>query len=122
LSYEGGEFILNYVESVSPEIKNQLQIAQLDEQGEKAFLYGADSEMDRITSDTNKLEKHKLIFIFNQNMTYIGLGLLFIKQAGSTKNDNRTGLKQRDEFSRSKNFMLKIMNLTDAGHFLRDGF
>ncbi len=102
------------------ELKKQLQIIQIDEQGEKAFLYGSNIEMERITSDSSSLKKHQLIFVHNQQGIYLGLGLLRVQQARSENIKNRARTKS-DDFSRSNNFILSILNLTDAGHYLRDG-
>jgi hypothetical protein len=42
-----------------------------------------------------------------------------VLQAKSTRWEDTQ--KKADITSRSSNFILKILNLTDAGHFLRDG-
>lgn len=121
LSYEGGEFIERFIEKSAPELKKQLQIINIDEQGEKAFLYGSNIQMEHITSESSSLKKHKLIFVHNNQGIYLGLGLLRVQQARSDNIKTRPRNKS-DDFSRSYNFILSILNLTDAGHYLRDGF
>ncbi|WP_457558067.1 hypothetical protein [Candidatus Harpocratesius sp.] len=119
LSYEGGRFLWNYIQSDLPDIKNELQSVILDEDGEKAFFYGRNIEMDDVISETDKLVKKKITFVLDQNKEYIGLALLMVKQAGTEK--PVLGIKTRDLYSRSPNFKLNLLNLSDGGKYLRKG-
>ena len=56
----------------------------------------------------------------DQNDNYIGIALLLVKQAGQKKPEE-PGQKKWDVHSRSQNFNLSLMNLTDAGYYLRRG-
>ncbi|MBA7525626.1 hypothetical protein ES705_17779 [subsurface metagenome] len=51
---------------------------------------------------------------------YIGIALLLVKQAGQKKPEE-PGQKKWDVHSRSQNFTVAIINLTDAGYYLRRG-
>ncbi|MCF2142014.1 MAG: hypothetical protein K9W44_18340 [Candidatus Lokiarchaeota archaeon] len=119
LSFEGGRFLWKYIQSYLPEIKNELQSVILDEDGEKAFFYGRNIEMDDVISETEKLVKKKITFVLDQNKEYIGLALLMVKQAGTEK--PVLGIKTRDLYSRSPNFKLNLLNLSDGGKYLRKG-
>jgi ribosome biogenesis protein Nip4 len=121
LSFEGGEFLLQFLKTKAPKIHDQLQLIQLDEKGEKDFLYGREIDLDFVLTDTSNIQKHRLIFIHDQNMNYLGLGLLRVKRAGSTKSEEEFTPKTQDSYSRSRHFLLSILNLTDAGYFIRSG-
>lgn len=119
LSYEGGRFLFNFVRSFEPELQQEIQTVVLDEEGEKAFLYGRNIDLDDIISETDHLVKKKMIFVLDQEKEYIGLALLMVKQAGSEIDDQ--GMKTRDDYSRSPHFKLYLLNLSDAGQYLRKG-
>ena len=120
LSYEGGEFIYNLIKTEYPALLPKIQVVQISSTGEKSFLYGKDIEIDDIISEINHLQKKKIIFVKDHKKDYIGLALLIVKQAGRTK-PTKDEFKTIDFHSRSPNFTLRIMNLTDAGYYLRKG-
>ena len=93
---------------------------QIDDEGEKAFLYGRDLSLNEVVSETEKLMKKKVIFVENEIHEFLGLALLMVKQAGSKKPE-KNSQKVRDEYSRSPNFILSLLNLSDAGYYLRKG-
>jgi len=119
LSFEGGRFLWDYVNSHFPEIKKDLQSVSLDEEGEKAFFYGRNIEMDEVISETEHLVKKKITFVLDQHGEYIGLALLMVKQAGTEK--PVLGIKTTDIYSRSPHFKLSLLNLSDGGKYLRKG-
>lgn len=119
LSFEGGRFIWEYVNENFPEIKSDLQSVTLDEEGEKAFFYGRNIELDDVISETDHLVKKKITFVLDQHGEYIGLALLMVKQAGAKK--PVLGIKTTDLYSRSPHFKLNLLNLSDGGIYLRKG-
>jgi ribosome biogenesis protein Nip4 len=119
LSYEGGDFLLNLIKKKFVRLLPEIQTIKLNEQGEKIFLYGGEIRGEHVISDMSQLKKKNLIFVQDQEGHYIGLALLMVLQAKSTRWEDTQ--KKADITSRSSNFILKILNLTDAGHFLRDG-
>ena len=121
LSYEGGEFLLSFVKSHSPKLYDSLQHITLKSRAEKSFYYGQSLEVLDVKGDIKKIVKKRLIFVHNMQQEYIGLALLIVKQAGANKPDENTGYKHVDRFSRSEHFTLSIMNLSDAGYYLRKG-
>jgi len=120
LSYEGGEFVYTLMKTEHPNMLGKIQVIQIDSTGEKSFLYGHDIEIDDVISEINHLQKKKLIFVKDQTKNYIGLALLIVKQAGSKK-PGKDEFKTIDFHSRSPHFTLRLMNLTDAGYYLRKG-
>lgn len=120
LSYEGGNFIYNFISKDHPEIMENIQKIQLNFKGEKAFLYGTNIEFENVISNTAKLMKKKLIFVFNKNDNYIGMALLIVKQAGKSK-PTEPRVKKTKTRSRSQNFTVSLLNLIDAGYYLRKG-
>ncbi|MHA1585596.1 MAG: hypothetical protein ACTSVU_09730 [Promethearchaeota archaeon] len=120
LSYEGGEFVFNLIKKSYPSLLSQIQVIQIDDEGEKAFLYGRDLSLNEVVSETEKLMKKKVIFVENEIHEFLGLALLMVKQAGSKKPE-KNSQKVRDEYSRSPNFILSLLNLSDAGYYLRKG-
>ncbi|UYP47379.1 hypothetical protein NEF87_003664 [Candidatus Lokiarchaeum ossiferum] len=120
LSYEGGEFIYHLTKQSYPEIFKDLQIIQIDEDGAKAFSYGRPIELDCVISEISSIVKKKLIFVFDERDDYIGLALLRVKQAG-VKRPVEGEYKSVDDYSRSQNFTLSLMTLTDLGTYLRKG-
>lgn len=120
LSYEGGEFVYNLMKSEFPKLLPKIQIIQISSTGEKSFLYGHDIEIDDVISEINHLQKKKLIFVKDHLKDYIGLALLIVKQAGSKK-PGKDEFKTIDFHSRSPHFTLRLMNLIDAGYYLRKG-
>lgn len=120
LSYEGGAFLYSYINASAPEMLSDTQSIILDEDGEKGFLYGRDVTFDDVISDTDQLKKKRIIFVLDEDKEYIGLALLMVSQAG-VKKPNEEKPKKHDEYSRSPNFALRLMNLADAGLFLRKG-
>ena len=119
ISYEGGRFLYDFVHQQEPTLQDEIQTVELDDEGEKAFLYGRSIELDEVVSETDQLVKKKLIFVLDQYQDYIGIALLMVKQAGAKKPD--LGIKPRDDYSRSPHFMLNLLNLCDAGQYLRKG-
>jgi len=120
LSYEGGEFIYHLTKQAYPEIFKDLQVIQIDREGEKAFSYGRNIELDCVITDINSIVKRKLIFVLDRKEDYIGLSLLRVKQAG-IRRPVEGEFKSVDDFSRSQNFTLSLMTLTDLGNYLRKG-
>ncbi len=120
LSYEGGEFIYSVAKDKYPEIHKDLQSIKINSIGEKAFLYGRSIEMENILSNFSSIIKKKIIFVFDRLDNYIGLALLRVKQAGIKRPDDVQG-RQIDQYSRSQNFTLSLMTLTDSGYYLRKG-
>ncbi len=119
ISFEGGRFLYDFIQKNEPTLKDQIQTVVLDEDGEKAFLYGRNIELDEVISETEQLVKKKIIFVLDQYLEYIGIALLMVKQAGAKRPD--LGMKSRDDYSRSPHFMLNLLNLCDAGQYLRKG-
>ncbi|MHA1719502.1 MAG: hypothetical protein ACTSWX_16165 [Promethearchaeota archaeon] len=120
LSYEGGLFIYNFILNNHPELLKQIQTIELNSKGEKSFLYGSNIEFENVISKTANLVKKKLIFVFNQEKQYLGIALLLVKQAGKSK-PTEPGQKTWDLHSRSQNFTVSLINLIDAGYYLRRG-
>ncbi len=120
LSYEGGRFIYDILINNHPELQKDIQTIQLNAKGERSFLYGKEINFEDVTSNTSKLVKKRIIFVLNQNNNYIGIALLIVKQAGQ-KRPEEPGQKKWDVHSRSQNFTVSLMNLTDAGYYLRKG-
>jgi ribosome biogenesis protein Nip4 len=119
LSFEGGDFLNRTFLAAHPEFLPQIQRITLRDTGVKTFLYGGEIHFDQIESDTNNLRKKNLIFVFDTKKNYLGLALLIVKQASTVREPDN--LEAVDPNSRSKNFALSLLTLTDAGHFLRDG-
>jgi ribosome biogenesis protein Nip4 len=119
LSYEGGEFLFHYIQNHIPELFTNLQVAKLDQEGEKGFLYGRNLEMRHVMGDHDHLQKKKLIFVQNQDGRFLGLALLMVKQAGSSKITDDGPEKRQNRYSRSQNFVLTLLNLADAGQYFR---
>lgn len=120
LSYEGGEFIYHLTKQTYPEIFKDIQTIQIDEDGAKAFSYGRPIELDCVVSEISSIVKKKLIFVLDEQEDYIGLSLLRVKQAG-VKRPIEGEYKSVDDYSRSQNFTLSLMTLTDLGNYLRKG-
>ena len=120
LSYEGGRFIYEFTVNNHPELLKDIQTIQLNAKGERSFLYGKNIDFEDATSNTSKLIKKKIIFVLNKYETYIGIALLLVKQAGQ-KRPEEPGQKKWDVHSRSQNFTVALINLTDAGYYLRRG-
>ena len=120
LSYEGGRFIYDFILNNHPELLNDIQTIVVNGKGERSFLYGSDINFEDAISNTSKLIKKKIIFVLNQENNYIGIALLLVKQAGQKKPEE-PGKKQWDVHSRSQNFNVSLINLTDAGYYLRRG-
>lgn len=120
LSYEGGEFIYSIIQSSLKKLKSEIQTITLDVKGEKSFLYGQNIDFESVISDTSKLSKKRVIFVLNNQKRYIGLSLLLVKQAGAVNSEAKDS-KFQAEYSRSPNFTLALINLIDAGYFLRKG-
>lgn len=120
LSYEGGRFIYEFIINNHPELLKDIQSVQLNAHGERSFLYGKDIDFEDAISNTSKLIKKKIIFVLNQKNNYIGIALLLVKQAGQKKPEE-PGQKKWDVHSRSQNFTVALINLTDAGYYLRRG-
>jgi len=118
LSYEGGAFLHHYINQFHPSLPEYQKI-QLDEEGEKKFLYGQDVSFDDILTETEKLTKKRIIFVENEQGNYLGIALLLVKQAGAKKPIDHE--KERDDYSRSPNFRLRLMTLSDAGYYVRKG-
>ena len=120
LSYEGGEFLYQYARRHAPESSSQLQKITLNEAGIKAFLYGGAIKPEHVQSDTSSLHKKGLIFAVNREGIFLGLAILIVKQAGALVGDS--DYERGPSFSsRSPNFAVSFLTLTDAGHFIRDG-
>ena len=117
LSFEGGRFLYSLIQNKFPKIFQEIQIIKLNTDGERSFLYGQDISLDRITSETEDLVKRRLIFVLNRKNQYIGLALLKVKLIGNKDYSQKT--RYIEEYSRSGNFMLSILNLADAGYYLR---
>ena len=120
LSYEGGRFIYEFIINNHPELLKDIQTLQLNAKGERSFLYGKEIIFEDVISNTSKLIKKKIIFVLNQRNNYIGIALLLVKQAGKKKPEE-PGQKKWDVHSRSQNFNVSLMNLIDAGYYLRTG-
>ena len=120
LSYEGGRFIYEFIINNHPELLKDIQTIQLNAKGERSFLYGKEIIFEDVISNTSKLIKKKIIFVLNQKINYIGIALLLVKQAGKKKPEE-PGQKKWDVHSRSQNFTVSLMNLIDAGYYLRKG-
>ena len=120
LSYEGGRFIYEFIINNHPELLKDIQTIQLNAKGERSFLYGKEIIFEDVISNTSKLIKKKIIFVLNQKNNYIGIALLLVKQAGKKKPEE-PGQKTWDVHSRSQNFTVSLMNLIDAGYYLRKG-
>jgi len=122
VGYNVGYFSLKFFTGGKyPEEYKLLQTVNIDNEGERAFLYGRNLEMDSVVSDTDDLVKKKLIFVMNERNRYLGLALLMVKQAGVEKPMGPMGIKKIDTYSRSQNFALSLLNLIDAGYYLRSG-
>ncbi|MHA1521868.1 MAG: hypothetical protein ACTSRK_16955 [Promethearchaeota archaeon] len=119
ISFEGGRFLYDFIQKKEPALLKVIQTVVLDEDGEKAFLYGRNIELDEVISETEQLVKKKLIFVLDQYQEYIGISLLMVKQAGAKRPE--LGMKFRDDYSRSPHFKLNLLNLCDAGQYLRKG-
>ncbi len=117
LSYEGGRFIYDLINKKYTDLLNDIQIIKLNNSGERMFLYGQNISLDKCISETEELTKRKLIFVINQQNEYLGLALLKVKMIGQQEYDAKT--RYIEEYSRSGNFMLSILNLADAGYYLR---
>ncbi len=120
LSYEGGEFLYSRIHSHFQDLLSEVQTLTLSGRGEKSFLYGQNISFGDVLSDTEHLQKKKLIFVKNEQEIYLGLALLLVRQAGGVNVEAKDS-KYQHEFSRSPNFTVAIINLTDAGYFLRQG-
>ena len=119
LSYEGGEFLFHYIQNRMSDLFKGLQIATLNQEGEKGFLYGRNLEMHHVVGKYDQLQKKKLIFVQNQEGRFLGLALLMVQQAGSSKISDDGVEKRQDRYSRSQNFVLTLLNLADAGQYFR---
>jgi ribosome biogenesis protein Nip4 len=119
LSYEGGRFLYQFIQEQEPSLKEEIQTISLDLEGEQGFLYGRNLSLDDITSETEGLQKKRLIFVLDRFGEYLGLALLMVKQAGAEPLEE--GEKVRDDYSRSPHFILELLNLCDAGQYLRKG-
>lgn len=144
LSLEGGSFLYSLIQSKYPEIFANLPILKVNTEGEKKFLYGNNLEATDIYQVNDRFKKYTPIFVVDEYDEYLGLCLLMVKQAGSERSkkiNERLNeieyLKKRKNYhegdytetiridtpdigiSDSKNFIVKFVNLTDLGKYLR---
>ncbi len=120
LSYEGGRFLYDLIEKKFPEIQKEIFTAKLDKKGEKTFLYGTDVSLKHVINQTGHLHKFKLIFVQSRKEEYLGIALLKVKMIGEREYNKK--MKYVNEYSRSDNFIVSLMNLADPGYYIREGY
>ncbi|HMB17520.1 MAG TPA: hypothetical protein VKO61_01270, partial [Candidatus Paceibacterota bacterium] len=108
LSYEGGRFLYNFMKRKAQETLREVHKVLLDNQGEKAFLYGRNISLDHVKSKTEHLVKRKIIFVLNQRKEYLGIALLKVKLIGSDELEERGRYIRKH--SNSDNFILSLLN------------
>ena len=146
LSLEGGSFLYSICKDHYPEIYQNLPILKVNPEGEKKFLYGNNLDVADFYESDKRFKKYTPIFVVDEYDDYLGLCLLMVKQAGSERTkkiheklaeienlkkrknynegelDNELQIEDLDlGLSDSKNFIVKIQNLTDLGKYLRGG-
>lgn len=146
LSLEGGSFLYSLCKAQYPDVYSELPILKVNPEGEKKFLYGNNLDVTDFYESDKRFKKYTPIFVVDEYEDYLGLCLLMVKQAGSErskkiqeKKSELENLRKRKNYnlaefdeeleieepdiglSDSKNFIVKLQNLTDLGKYLRGG-
>jgi ribosome biogenesis protein Nip4 len=146
LSLEGGSFLYSLCKSEYQDVFAELPILKVNPEGEKKFLYGNNLDVTDFYETDKRFKKYTPIFVVDEYEDYLGLCLLMVRQAGSERSkkiheklSEIENLRKRKNFnpgefdeeleieepdiglSDSKNFIVKLQNLTDLGKYLRGG-